>query len=530
MRIIAMVAVIIAGLLACGDAHAHATLVGSDPAADAIIPSAPQRLVLTFNEPVAPLVLRLVDPAGGITDLTNTTLVGNRLLIGGLPKLGQGTHLLSYRIISADGHPVGGTLVFSVGTMTTQPRASAEVFDPAVRTLIVTMRWLVYLGLFIGIGGRFFAGWMARGTPVPSLASRAINTSLIVGVLAAIVSVGLQGLDETGLPLSFLIYDSVWLTGSQSVYAITAAIAAASMLLAFVTTWWGQRSCVRLATLLAIAGAGAALAASGHAAAASPQWLMRPTLFLHGVCVAIWAGALIPLAAIMVRERADAVPVLLRFSQAALPAFAMIVIAGAVLAVVQVDDPRAVLTTSYGQVLCLKLVAVLVLLVIAAINRYRLTPAIVQQAAGATLRLTRAIWLEAGLVLAILGLVALWRFTPPPRVITAKNAEPVMAHIHTGRAMADVWLTPGRIGTVDVSIGLLDPDLKFFDAKDVKLELSNPAAGIEPIERAAVQVEKGQWQVKGISILLPGRWTVRVDVLVDDFDKLMLDGEVEIRP
>jgi len=34
----------------------HAALVGSDPADGALLPDAPSRFVLTFNEPVSPLV------------------------------------------------------------------------------------------------------------------------------------------------------------------------------------------------------------------------------------------------------------------------------------------------------------------------------------------------------------------------------------------------------------------------------------------------------------------------------------------
>ena len=48
---------------------------------------------------------------------------------------------------------------------------------------------------------------------------------------------------------------------------------------------------------LALAGVGLSLASSGHAASASPQWLTRPSMFLHGVGVAFWVGALAPLAA-----------------------------------------------------------------------------------------------------------------------------------------------------------------------------------------------------------------------------------------
>ena len=42
-----------------------------------------------------------------------------------LPEgLMAGTHLLSWRVISADSHPVGGALTFSIGQPSAQPATS----------------------------------------------------------------------------------------------------------------------------------------------------------------------------------------------------------------------------------------------------------------------------------------------------------------------------------------------------------------------------------------------------------------------
>ena len=52
-----------------------------------------------------------------------------------------------------------------------------------------------------------------------------------------------------------------------------------------------------LLSLTALLGVGLALALSGHASNAAPQWLTRPSVFVHVVCVAFWVGALLPLIA-----------------------------------------------------------------------------------------------------------------------------------------------------------------------------------------------------------------------------------------
>jgi methionine-rich copper-binding protein CopC len=47
-----------------GEACAHASLVKASPADGAVVPVAPAALSLTFNEPVSPLVIRLIGPDG----------------------------------------------------------------------------------------------------------------------------------------------------------------------------------------------------------------------------------------------------------------------------------------------------------------------------------------------------------------------------------------------------------------------------------------------------------------------------------
>jgi copper transport protein len=95
-----------------GNAFAHASLLRSSPDDDGMVAKAPARFELTFNEPVSPLVLKLVMPTGGAISLGKYTLQGETLSIEAPPDLGNGTYALSWRVISTDGHPVGGSVVF----------------------------------------------------------------------------------------------------------------------------------------------------------------------------------------------------------------------------------------------------------------------------------------------------------------------------------------------------------------------------------------------------------------------------------
>src|SRR5262249_26899743 len=132
-------------------------------------------------------------------------------------------------------------------------------------------------------------------------------------------------------------------------------------------------SVARSLAACALVGVGAAFAATGHAATASPRWLMMPATFAHGIGLAFWIGALVPLGYTMTEQRADAAVTLKRFSRSIPFALVPVVVAGIALAVVQLDTVDALWTTAYGRVFLGKMVLVATLLGIAAFNRYRLT-------------------------------------------------------------------------------------------------------------------------------------------------------------
>ena len=238
----------------------------------------------------------------------------------------------------------------------------------------------------------------------------------------------------------------------------------------------------RTLSVLAIAGVGFSLAASGHAATAPPQWLTRPLVFLHGVGVAFWVGALVPLVAMAWRPTPALLPVLNRFSRGAVPVVAVLVLAGLALAIVQMESFRALVETKYGIILSIKLTLVVVLLGLAALNRFRLTPALAFDHLN-TRPLIQSILIECIVVAGILAVVAGWRFTPPPRAIAAAVQPPLGLHIHTDNAMFQVLVPPAKVGSDSFVLQLMNGDASPLSAKEATLTLSLPERGIEPLER-----------------------------------------------
>jgi copper transport protein len=513
-------------LVQIGVALAHASLNTSEPKDGAVVDTAPSVYALTFSEPVSPLSLKLIKPDGSSIPLDQFEVKDQTVEIVAPTDLGRGTHVLSWRVTSADGHPIGGSVVFSVGMASAEPPLVSDQIDWGVRAGILASRVALYTGLFIGVGGVFSACWLLGGSPSGrNIAAIALG----IGLLGAIASVGLQGLDALGVPLARIAEPLVWSTamGTSLGHTIIAAfIAFTAAAVALISN--GPFS--RPPSLAALLLAGVALSLSGHAAAAEPQWLMRPAVFLHAVAISFWVGALAPLGLALRRGDPAAAPALRRFSGAIPGVLVALIGAGVVLAVVQVQQPQALVDTAYGQVLLVKLGLLVGLFLLAAANRWRLTKPVVAGDGPATKRLVRSIAAETAIVLLIFAVAACWRFTPPPRALAAAAAQPATVHIHADKAMAFVQIMPGRAGDVTVSIGVLTGEFQPFDAKEVTLVLSKPDSGIEPFRRQAVRRDEATWRIDHMTIPLPGTWRVRVDVLISDFDKVSLEDQISIRP
>jgi copper transport protein len=519
-RALASLAALLPALFMASAAWAHATLLSSEPADGSVLAQPPKMVQLNFNEPITPAVVGLID-AGGKTRDVAVRAVGQSVLMVMPDDLPQGTQIVSYRVVSQDGHPVAGSMVFSIGAVTgTAPQAKAS----PLAALIWLARIGVYLGLFAGVGGAFFAAWIGQGLSGLTISGGA----LAVGLVSAAASLGLQGLDLLNLPIGSIVTSAPWAGAFATSLGPSLSIAMVAMIVAWFA--WQSPSILisRVLTTVAIVGVGLSLAASGHAATASPQWLTRPSLFLHGITAAYWAGALAPLA-LMARRRSNDLPrVLKQFSAIATPLVGLLVLSGLVLAIIQLGSFHALIETSYGILLSIKLALVTGLLGLAALNRLLFTPAVAADYEN-TRSLGRSILIECTLVVGILAVVAGWRFTPPPRASVAPPQAPLAVHIHTDAAMFQVLVSPGKVGSNDFVLQLMTGDAALLPAKEATLILSLPARGIEPLERRATLGPDGYWHVRGVVLPLPGRWRMQIDALVTDFQKITLEDELQVR-
>ena len=519
MRIVVVVAAVLLLVCSAREALAHASLALAEPRDGTVLAQAPETVQLLFNEEVAAGAVNLIDAAGKLRSDAIIHASGEQVSVTLPADLPKGTQIVSYRVISADGHPVSGSVTFSIG----EPSANKlpENVDAGINGLIWLARIGLYLGLFAGIGGVFFVDWMAR----ERVASRFVRAALTIGILSAVASLGLQGLDVLGLPLVGIVTVAPWKIALGTSLGPSLLIALAALVLGFVAWRDSLTGRSRTPSAVALAGVGLSLAASGHAATAPPEVITRPAVFLHGIGVAFWLGALAPLVALVWKLQHAALPIVNRFSSVALPVVGALALTGLVLAIIQLESLGALVETKYGIILSIKLLLVTALLGLAALNRFRLTPALASDPA-ASRPLSRSILLEGALAVGILSIVAGWRFTPPPRLLIPQ--APLAIHIHSEKAMFQVLVWPGRAGSDDFELQLMHGDGTLLHAKEATLTLSMPERGIGDIQRQGSLGADGYWYVGKVPLTVPGRWHIRIDALVSDFEKITLEDDMDV--
>ena len=517
------------GLLWAEPSAAHASLVSTDPLSGVILDEPPPRFVVTFTEPVSASVLRLIGPDGSVTPLTSQ-LEGNALVVFPPPEMAQGTHVFSWRVVSIDAHPINGAVMFSVGSVTEGVVPTEPSTDRVVETGLWLTRLGVYLALFMGVGGSFFLAWISPADDRDALAQGTIQRLLALGIFAAPPALAFQGLDLLGEGVGPSLFGPAWQAGLFSGYGTTIVVALAALILAMAALRVSQVSAARALSALALLMVGASLALSGHASNAPPRPLGSLAVFVHASTVAFWVGALLPLAVLLRRDRPSASTVALnRFSREIPFAIAPLLVAGGLLAYLQLTSWSDFWTTSYGRVLSLKLTAVGGLFIFAAANRFRHRTKAVWSRNG-TAALTRSITAEIFLVVVVLGLVGLWRFTPPPRALAAEaTMVPAEARLDNGRTVADLTIVPGTSGLAEVRIVLSRPGGEPITAEELILEISNPEAGLDQISWPASLQEDGSWKASGIPIPVPGEWLVHLDIGVSALFRMSLTDIVQLR-
>jgi len=485
----------------------HAQLRGTNPPADAVLAVMPDTIELRFSEGVGVLGLDWLLPEGRRI-VAEWRAIETTLRVAAPGEGGAGSYALIWRVVSADGHPVAGSLVFSVGHAS--GAAPPEVAQASALPAVV-LRGICVAALILAVGFALFDRLVA---PVGHAACRAAMIVAALVLPAGLSWLVAEGVLRLGLPAGGALLVDALLSGFESPAhrsVILAALAAAS---AAGALWSGH---LRWA-LVAWALAALSFAVSGHALSA-PGWTAPLLAMAHGAAMILWLGMLPPLALAMAKEARGVA--LRRFSRLALPAVLALIASGAGLVALRRGAPNLA-ASDWAVLLGLKLALVAVMLGLALWHRQVAMPRIDRAERVAP---GRTIWVEAAVGIMVLSLAMRFRLAPPPALNTAL-AEPL--HLHGTQAMTDVIPSATPPGRVGFTLVLSDPAFTPLEPREVRVALTDAATGIGPLFATAQRSAAGVWDTDPITLPTPGPWQISITLRIGDFEQTTLSGELPL--
>ncbi len=529
-------------LAGASPAAAHARLTGSDPTDGALLARAPTVVTLSFNEPVrlTSQEINVYDAEGQrVPSSARTSDTEVVIELDDPTAMEPGTFVVGWFVVSADGHPISGSLTFSVGERSDgvaappAPPTSSEVVIATQGVVIGAM----YVGLLVAAG---LAGFVALVLPRSYDGERVrrrirIIARLAAGVatVAALVSVPAASVYAQGRELSDVIsgFDRA-LVVDESISALLVVIG-----LVLVVATVTDRPPTSHRRMLLLVGAVVALLGPplvGHTRSYQPSPLLIAADAVHLMAGAAWLGGLLGLV-LTLRALAGrdelAATTLARFSTMAAGLLLAVAATGSVLAWQILGSWSAFLDTSYGRLLLVKIGLALLVAALGGWNRFWLLPRVramgFADASRAVDPVRRSVRAEALLLVALLGVSGF---------LVNQSPRPAPVEVPAGRtgvqdgALSDlevlVLMTPRRQGPNTLLIQLQDESGEPVVTRSeprVQLRSGDLDLGSVPVTSA----DAGTWAA---DVLLPraGVWEVEVGLRVSRFENPVTTVRFEV--
>jgi copper transport protein len=519
-------------------AAAHAELVSITPANGAQLTSPPAKVQMTFTESVSLIEggIRLIDGVGA-TVRTSVPTVRGRTVTWPMPAdLPKGPYVITWRVVSSDGHPVSGASSFGIGTAaagvpgSTTGTGSLDATTNSVATgavapwPVVIVRLVGYVAFALFAGVAVFVLLCAPDTSKNPTLQRLARGGLLGGAVAVIAGILVQGPYTAGVSMSRL-FDTRVLQGTLVTPFGTAMMGRLALYAVLgVLAWRLPRILTPVGSWLVpagVAGLAATIAAAGHGAASGALDLGIDAL--HALAAGLWVGGLVALVGLgrSVEPRA-----LHKFSTLAMASVLTLIVTGILNSLRELDSVEQLWQTRYGLTLLIKLALVAGTLAAAAVSRRRLRQDEVP---------LRSVRIEAALLVAVLSVTALLSMTaPPPKQFvpasqTGSGAEVgATAQMSLGKqGRAALGVVPARTNGSHVHLLLSDTKGKPLSASRVTLKVANPDRDIAPIP-VPMTKSNGIW-VANYRFPFAGTWKIILTVNGVGSSAVVTTGDITIR-
>ena len=209
-------------LLAAAPASAHAVLETTEPAGGTAVATSPERVVLRFSETVQ-------IPLGSIRVFTSPS--GKQIETGAagradgqsnavavkLPELDKGAYIVTWRVTSADAHPIHGAFTFTVGSAKDAAADAALVEklltsgggDTTVGAVYAVIRFAAFASLVLLVGGLAFVALIWPAGAADARPRRILWAAWATALVTTAVGIPVQAVYAAGLPISKVLSSTV---------------------------------------------------------------------------------------------------------------------------------------------------------------------------------------------------------------------------------------------------------------------------------------------------------------------------------
>lgn len=500
--VVVLVGVLTALALQASPASAHANVIATTPSNGSEVQTPPTQILVTFSEPVtvpsASDSASVLDAEGTRVDTGSVRLIDGRrtLVIGIRPGVAKGTYIASWSVVSADTHPVGGSIQFGYGVPAVAVATSSSSQQPSagLQLLVGIANGLLYLGLVAALG-LVPAGLLLGADPGESrILWQAARGGAVLSILASILQVVAQYLWEASAVPGGAGWSGLGIFAG-SAYSETVLVRIGLLGVALValpplrvvvsgprllSAWWAGEA------LLAVAALGTVVR-NGHGG--NGAWWRFVSTLVHVGAVVGWLGGLAVLGWLVLRSRLSVRRLLHLplWSRYAATSVGLLALTGFLQGLVQVRHPAALISTTYGYVLVVKLLLVAAALLLGLWgNRWigRQLARVGEQAAdgriapGETARLRARVRVEAGvgaLIVIVSGVLA--SVTPAAAAYAPKRVIDAMI----GPYAVTIEVAPARRGPQSFRITAQGATEATVPAQSIQLDLGQTSGAVRAL-------------------------------------------------
>lgn len=532
VRVALIVAVLCTLLASVPLAGAHAYLSETTPENGEQVEESPEEITLSFSGDGVQLAeVSVIGPDG--EDVSAEAAVDEadaRLVSVPIEDGGEGTYVVEWEVLAADGHTTAGSFFFSVGDEPLDREQVIGIYDEeeGLAPLEAGARGLVLLAL-VGLVGVPPTLWIAVyplagrfDVPVDRAERRTRGLLALAGGLlfTGVVGLGLAQSASIAPSLSLGAVGRFLGTDLGALWVAQLSLAAAAFGAPLAARYHSLKRRYWLGgALVGAVGVQYTVSATSHSASLLDGLEGVLVDFAHVAGAAFWAGGLLTLAVVVpaLLDRAEAsdraaiaAETIRRFSVVALVGVTLAATTGLVLAAWHVPSLDALLSTVYGTALSAKSLLVVLALGLGGFVRFVLLRRL--RGADDASAFTRGVRIEAGALVVIVLLSAVITSVPTAAVAAGGPGE-----VSVDGEDVSLSVLPAEESTGSALVDEGEPvviEAAFDgDAEDVGLLMYNSQDDVT-LTTELEETEEGTYATVQ-TLPAPGNWEVRVSGLVE---------------